>query len=189
MLLLVVADRHQMGAVEQDVRRHQDRVGVQPEVGADLLRLLLELGHAVEDPGRRHRPQDPCQLGVLRHLALVVQQRALRVDPDGEQDLGRLVALVHELHGILRDGDGVEVHDAVDGVVVVLEPHPVAERPEIVPQVHVPGGLHSTEHSLSVHRLLAGSKKRPGPRASGSWRHALGSPMRKATTSAARRNS
>jgi hypothetical protein len=35
----------------------------------------------------------------------------------------------------------MEVHDAVEGVVTVLEVHPPAQRPEVVAQVHGPGGL------------------------------------------------
>ena len=50
MLALVLAYGHQVRLVEQDVRRHEHRVG--EEAGGDvvgvLLGLLLELGHAAE---------------------------------------------------------------------------------------------------------------------------------------------
>jgi hypothetical protein len=49
MLPLVVADRDEVGLVEQDVAGHQNRVG--EECGGDELlfrRLLLELGHPAE---------------------------------------------------------------------------------------------------------------------------------------------
>ena len=50
MLLLVLADRHVRRAIDQDVGRHQARIGVKPDRGvlAVLAGLLLELGHAVE---------------------------------------------------------------------------------------------------------------------------------------------
>jgi hypothetical protein len=35
----------------------------------------------------------------------------------------------------------MEVHDAVEGVVTILEVHPPAQSPEVVAQVHGPCGL------------------------------------------------
>ena len=67
MLLLVVADRHVGGAIEQDVGRHQHRIVVEADgrVLAVLARLLLELGHAVEPAEPRDAIEHPGELGVL----------------------------------------------------------------------------------------------------------------------------
>ena len=49
--------------------------------------------------------------------------------------------------GSLGDGQGVEVDDAVEHVLVVLPCHPVAQRPEVVAEVDVAGGLHAGQDS------------------------------------------
>ena len=91
VLPLVLADRHRVGLVEQDVGGLQDRVGEQPDagpVGALLGGLVLELGHpaGLAEPG--HAAQHPGQLGVLGHLRLDEQGAPLRVQAEREQ-LGR----------------------------------------------------------------------------------------------------
>ena len=76
VLDLVLADRHQVGAVEQDVGGHQDRVVEQPGRNAfEPLRLIFELRHPLQLAERRHRGQQPLQLGVLRHVRLHEQDR------------------------------------------------------------------------------------------------------------------
>ena len=73
MLLLVFAHRHMGRLVNQDVGGHQHRIGVEPHAGAFLVLagFLLELGHAVHPAQPRHAIEDPAQLGMFRHLALV----------------------------------------------------------------------------------------------------------------------
>ena len=49
--------------------------------------------------------------------------------------------------GILRNGDGVQVDDAEERVVVVLQPDPLLDRAQRVAEVQgVRGGLHAGEH-------------------------------------------
>jgi hypothetical protein len=73
VLALVLADRHRVGPVEQDVGRLQDRVREQAHrgpVGSLLGGLVLELGHPARlaEPG--DAPHHPAQLGVLGHVRL-----------------------------------------------------------------------------------------------------------------------
>ena len=71
VLALVVADRDDVGLVQQDVARHQHRVGEQ--AGADellLVALVLELGHPAELAVARDGREQPGRLGVRRHVAL-----------------------------------------------------------------------------------------------------------------------
>ncbi len=46
-----------------------------------------------------------------------------------------------QLGGILRERDGVQVHDAIDVLVDILLVHPVADSAEIVADVRDAGGL------------------------------------------------
>jgi hypothetical protein len=83
---------------------------------------------------------------VLGHLTLHVDERPGRVEPNGQEDLGGFEALSVQVRRCDRHGDGVQVDDAIDGLVLVLEPYPVSERPEIVADVHVARRLDAGEH-------------------------------------------
>ena len=62
MLALVFPNGHEVGAVEQDVGRHQDRIGEEP--GTDPFGILpvgfvLELGHPLKPSHRGDAAQNP----------------------------------------------------------------------------------------------------------------------------------
>ncbi len=70
---LILADRHVLRAVQQDVGRLQQRIAEKPVRGEILLRelrlLVLVGGNALEPAERRDHGQEQVQLGVLRHFA------------------------------------------------------------------------------------------------------------------------
>ena len=106
VLALVVADGHARRPVEQDVGRHQGRVGVQRDPGRRLvLALLLVLDHPRQLTGVRRALEQVGQLAVGRHVGLPEQHRTSGVEADGEEQRGDL-------------GDGVAQHARV--VVVVI---------------------------------------------------------------------
>ena len=141
MLALVVADRDRRGVVEQDVGRHQDRVG--EEAGPHrllALSLVLELGHPPQLADGRRALEQPGQPRVLRHVALDEEGAAVGIEPDGEQVEGGVERVRTQLGRVDLDGEGVQVDHAVEGVVALLERHPVPEGPEIVSQGEVARG-------------------------------------------------
>ena len=82
MLPLVLADRHSIRLIDEDVCSLQDRVGEQSNSGtrrALFLTLVLELRHAsgFAEPGLTF--QDPCQLTVFGDLALHENRGLLRI--------------------------------------------------------------------------------------------------------------
>ena len=150
VLALVVADGHLVGVVQQDVRRLQRRVGEQPgghELALPLGRLVLELRHprqlAVADRALHH----PRQLAVLGDVALHEHGGHVGVEADGEQHRGELDGALADHAGLLGDGEGVEVDDAVEGVVLVLALRPRPQRPEVAPEVDVARRLDARQHS------------------------------------------
>ena len=155
MLALVLADRHGVGLVEQDVRRLQHGIGVETRAGllAVLARLDLELRHAVQPTHRRHTVENPRQLGVLVHMRLDEERAALRVHATGEERRGEPADADAQLGGILRERDGVQIHDAIDVLVDILLVHPVADSAEIVADVRDAGGLDAGEDALAFRRF------------------------------------
>src|SRR5207245_3255284 len=48
---------------------------------------------------------------------------------------------------VVRLGDGVQIHDTEQALVLVLQPDPVLHRPEIVADVQLARGLNTGEHA------------------------------------------
>ena len=143
MLLLVLADGHMRGAIQQDVRRHQHRIIVEPNgsVLAVLAGLLLELGHAAEPADARDAVEDPGKLGMARDLALVEHDVLLRIDAGGDEGRGHLAGVAGELGRAAPDVDAlrdrVHVDDAIDAVMGFLHLHEVDDRAEVIAEMQI----------------------------------------------------
>jgi hypothetical protein len=81
---LVLAHRHLVGAVDQDIGAHQQRIAEEAVGGQILvgqLFLLVLVGrHALQPAERRHHRHQQVQLGVLGHLGLDEQRRLVGID-------------------------------------------------------------------------------------------------------------
>ena len=150
MLALILAHRHQIRLVQQDVGGHQHRIGEQArrDVVGVLGGLGLELGHAAQLAELGVAAQDPAQLRVLGHVALDKHDVLLGIQAAGDI-LSQLVnAALAQRGGILPHGDGVHVHDAVQAVVLVLQIHPILDGAHVGAQSQLTGGLDAAEDSL-----------------------------------------
>ena len=160
MLLLVVADRHDVGLVEQDVGSHEHRVGEEPDrrgVGAVALRLVLELRHAPGLAETGDRREDPGQLGVGGHVRLHVQRRLRGLDAGGDVLRRGATRLLAQVLGILGDGDRVQVDDREERVVSLLQVSPLEERPDVVADLEGVGRrLHSGVEARFAHPTILG---------------------------------
>ena len=113
VLSLILAHRHQVRAVEQDVGGHQHRIVEQP--GRDTfetLRLIFELRHPLQLADRRDRVEQPLELAVLGDVRLHEQDRALRVDARGEQPDRHVARPLRQTGLVVLAGDGVQIHHA-----------------------------------------------------------------------------
>ena len=78
------------------------------------------------------------------------------VDAGGQVERGDLLDFGAQFGGVLVHGDGVQVHDAENALVVVLDADPVLQRAEIISDVQVSGGLHSGEDSCFHCSVMGG---------------------------------
>jgi len=143
VLFLVFADWHQVGVIKKDVGRHQHGVIQQPNghVVALLDRLLLELDHPLQPVERSDTVQEPAELGMGRHMALHKHRAFFRINPAG-QIKGRCAeGVLRQTARVVGNGDRVQIHDTEEGVVGVLEVHPVADGTQPVAQMEGAGGL------------------------------------------------
>ena len=148
VLFLVLAHRHVGGAIDQNIGRHQRRIGVETDRGilAVLAGLLLELGHPVEPAESGDAIEDPGELGVLGHLALVEDDVFCRIDAAGDEGRGDFARGVRQLGRILPHRDRVQVDDAIDAVVAVLQLDEALDGAEIIAEMQVAGRLHAGKH-------------------------------------------
>ncbi|CZW17140.1 Uncharacterised protein [Enterobacter hormaechei] len=127
VLLLVFTHRHLVGLVQQNVGRHQHRIIKQ--TGVDILRvarrLILELGHAAQLAEIGVAVQRPAQLRVLWHVRLNENGALLWIDTARQVQRQRIERCFAQLLGILTRGDSMQIHDAVNAVVVILHAHPL----------------------------------------------------------------
>ena len=146
---LVLADRHERRLVDDDVGGLQDRVRQQPVVDVVGLGLALLLvgRRALQPADRRHRGQQPGELGVLGAMALDEERAVLGIEAEGEQRRGHLAGARAQDVGIVGGGQGVVVDDAVDRLVLVLQAHVVADRAEVVAEVDDAGRLDAAERA------------------------------------------
>ena len=81
---LILADRHEVRVVDDDVGGLQQRIAEEAEVRqilvGELLDLLLVGRHALEPRDRRDHLQQQVQLGVLGHERLDEERALLRID-------------------------------------------------------------------------------------------------------------
>ena len=148
VLALVVADRDDVGLVEQDVPGHQHRV--REEAGGDELapvRLVLELRHPAELAEARDRAEQPGRLRVRGHVALREDGRAARVEPRREQHRGKVERPLVEVGDVVLDRDRVQVDDAEEALAELLRRRVLAEAADQVAEVLVAGGLDAGEHA------------------------------------------
>lgn len=147
MLALVFAHGYAVRLIEQDVCSLQDGVGEQADacvVRALLLCLVFELRHAAGFTHARDAVQYPSKLGVLGDLRLHEQCALLHVHATGNVLGGSDPGAAGELGRILRNGDGVQIRNEEDGVVLVLHTNPVDQSAKIVAKVQgVSRGLHA----------------------------------------------
>ena len=117
VLALVVADRHDVGLIEQDVAGHQDRVVEEP--GRDevlALRLLLELRHPAQLAIRSHGAEQPRGLRMSDDVALDEDGRAVRVESRREQPGRHGQGRFAQDLRIERRRDRVQIDDAEEGL-------------------------------------------------------------------------
>jgi hypothetical protein len=144
MLLLVFPHGHPIGVVEENVGSHQHRVIEQPggDIRPLLHRFLLELNHPLQPVERRDAVQQPAELAVGWYVALHKDRGALGIDAAGQIQGRRGEGVLRQPRRIVGHGDGMQIHDAEERVMAVLQLHPVADRPQPVAQVQGSGGLN-----------------------------------------------
>ena len=84
------------------------------------------------------------EAGVLRHVALDEQGADLGIQTERQQSRRRVEGAGAQHRRLDVQRQGVQVDQAVERVVLVLERHPVAEGTEVAAQMEIPEGCTPT---------------------------------------------
>ena len=150
MRQLILAYRHGVGFVKDDVGGLQHRIAHQPVVDAflgflQLPHLFLESRHPQQPAQRRYHTEQGMQAHHFRHMGLDKEDGLRRVNAGGQPVQGHFMdvgADFGHLARIFNSGQGVDVDDAVDAAVILLQVDPVFQSAQVVAQMQPPGGAH-----------------------------------------------
>src|SRR5579872_2955092 len=136
MLRLVVADGDDGSLVQKNIGGHEHRI-LQDAVADGLLRrgFRLVLRHPLEPTDSGDAGEEPGEFRMGGYARLHHDGRFARIDPASNKQPGGFLDLTAQLGGVLVDGDGMQVYNAVDALVILLYTHPAFERAEIVTDV------------------------------------------------------
>src|SRR6266540_149393 len=146
MLPLVVADRDQVGLVEEDVPCHQHGIREEPSRDEFLtLSFFFELRHPSQLPVARHGREQPSRLGVRADVALREDRRPLGVEARCNQHREEIERRVVQLLRGVLGGDRVQVDDAEEGIAHFLGLCVLAEAAGVVAERLRSCGLDAAE--------------------------------------------
>ena len=150
---LVLAHRHVLGLVDQDVGRLQQRVA-QESVGGQILvfelfLLVLVGGYTLEPAQGCAHGQQREQLGMFGQSALQEDGALLGIQARGQPVDHHLVdVFLDDFAAFVVGGQGMPVGHEVKALHLGLQANPVLEGSVVVTQVQGPGGAHARENTI-----------------------------------------
>ena len=156
MLLLILAHGDIVGLIEQDIRRHQRRIGEETAVDvlAVLGRLVLKLRHAGKLAKHRIAIQHPPKLCMLRHMRLDKERVLLGVQAAGDVLRQLLERAAAQRRRVLTHGDRVHIGHEVVVVKFLVALRPVLDRAEVGPEGQIAAGLNAGQHHFLARRVF-----------------------------------
>ena len=146
MLLLVAPDRHEVRVVNQNVRRHQHRIGEQPVVRGNAFGdfIFVTVG-AFEQAHRRHRREQPGQFGHFWHVGLLEKHSLLRVESAREEIECHLERVPAPFRGVEQRRHRVIVRDEIKRLAFFLQFDGRLHHSEIISEMQRAGGLDTRQ--------------------------------------------
>ena len=89
-------------------------------------------------------------------MALHKDRGQLGINATGQVEGSSLLGLACQQGWIMGNGDGMQIHHTEKGVVLVLQLHPVADRPQPIAQMKRTRWLDSRENPLAFHHTSSG---------------------------------
>ena len=153
---LVLAHRHLVGPINQDVGAHQQRIAEKSIGGQILVRqlfLLILVGRYPFQPAQwRHHRHQQMQFGMFGHARLDEQRRLRRIDPGSEPVDNHVPGILGDTLRLIVGGrQRMPVGDKEQARVFVLQLDPVGQHAMVVTKVKAASRPHPRENSFGVH--------------------------------------
>ena len=140
--------------MDREISRRDFLNGVAVGAGTTLLAGPISAGQllaagVLDEPSAEKAPDyyPPAKLGMRGNGGLHHDARMLGSDTRGEKQRGGFLDLGAQLVRRLVNRHGVQIDDAENALVIVLDLDPVAERSEIIADVQIAGGLDAGEYA------------------------------------------
>ena len=150
---LVVAHGNEPAVVHGHVSRLQQRIAEEAKRGKvlldELLPLLLVRRHTLQPWNRNHHREQQVQLGMLRNERLDEDRAAIGIDATRDPVGDVVECVAGDPAGVrIVARERVPVGDEIEAVVLVLQRHPVLQRPEIIAEMQTAGWLHAGQDAV-----------------------------------------
>ena len=148
MLFLILADRHVIRLIEQNICRHKRWICEQTEIHVlgCFLTLFLELSHTACLAELRVAIEHPRKFCVLRHLRLHEKNRLLRIESYCEKQRHKVVSATAKIRRDVIDGDCVHIGNRINALILVLQFDHIFERADIVAELQITRRLQCAIH-------------------------------------------
>ena len=152
MLSLVVANGNNVCLVEENVRRHKG--GVCEETCVNIFRMLLalilKLCHSGKLTEHGVAVKHPTKLCMRRNVGLYKECIFLFIETASHVKSKGFVGSSAKLCRNLSYGDGVKIHNAVEGLIIIGESGEILDSSEVVTYGKVSRRLNARENYLLI---------------------------------------
>ena len=164
MLLLILADGHDVAVVDEDVGGHEHWVGEEAGAGDEAAGGFVFEGMSIfqhRDGG--DAAEQPRQFSDFGDVALAKEGRSSWVEAAGEEIESELAAMVAEDDRIVDSGQGVIVSNEIQGFAFMLQANGGLHHAEIISEVGAACGLDAGEnaHGWLIKREAAAGQDEP----------------------------
>src|SRR3954469_17996350 len=149
---LVFSNGDELGVIDDDVRRLQQRIAEETQrreiLLGELLHLLLVGRHPFQPRDRnRHREQQE-QLRMLRDERLNEQRRPFRIDSRGDPVGRHLVRARYDLAGVgVVARQRMPIGNEIEAIVLILKRRPVIQCADKMSEVQLSCRAHARNHT------------------------------------------
>ena len=149
MLLLIITYRDDLCIIEENVRRHENRIHEKTcRSGFLFFAFLLKLCHSRQFPRIGAACQNPGQLGMSGNIGLYKYRRFFWIHAHRQIESRHVAYAFSEFFRILRYCNRMQIHDTVDAVAVVLQFYELLQRSQIISDMYIARRLNSGKYSF-----------------------------------------
>ena len=150
VLNLIVAHRNELRFVNQNVRRHQQRIIKQAHGGFQPLRdFVLVAVRAFKQAHAGDAGEQPRQFLNFRHVTLPEEHGLRRIESQRQIIHRHAADIIAQARAVVHRRQGVKIGDEIKAFVVAfLQSNVLLDRAKIIPEMKFSGRLHAGQNAF-----------------------------------------